>query len=109
MQTTIVRILDDLDGTEGAQQVRFGLDDKVYEIDLNEVNELRLRSFLAPFVEAGRKAGRADVKAAGQSVLERRAELAPVREWAAVVGIPIKARGRIPADVLERYQRSHAA
>jgi hypothetical protein len=108
-QQTTVRYLDDLDGTEGAQQVRFGMDGVAYEIDLAEVNELQLRSLLAPYIKAGRKAGRVEAKPAAQSALTRRADLAPVREWAAVVGIPIKTRGRISADVLEQYQRSHAA
>ena len=48
-QKTIVSLIDDLDGTEADETVRFGLDSVQYEIDLSEKNATTLREALAPF------------------------------------------------------------
>jgi hypothetical protein len=49
-----VQLVDDLDGTVAQQTVKFGIDGKTYEIDLNDKNEAKLRKALAPFMEKGR-------------------------------------------------------
>src|SRR5712692_11469545 len=53
-----VVITDDLDGSAGAQSVAFSLDGVSYEIDLAQPNRARLAGALAPFIAAGRRAGR---------------------------------------------------
>ena len=57
-QKVVVTLFDDIDGSEAAETIAFGLDGKSYEIDLNEVNARKLRKALAPYVEAGRKRSR---------------------------------------------------
>lgn len=57
-QSTIVYLTDDLDGSDAEETIRFALDDKSYEIDLNKKNAAALRRALKPYVEAGRSAGR---------------------------------------------------
>jgi len=52
-----VRFIDDLDGSEASGTIDFGLDGRTYEIDLSEENAAKLRDALAPFIDAGRKAG----------------------------------------------------
>jgi hypothetical protein len=54
VQKIEVQLVDDLDGTSAIATVRFGLDGKTYEIDLNEKNEAKLRKALTPFMEKGR-------------------------------------------------------
>lgn len=51
-------LVDDVDGGEAVETVRFGLDGVAYEIDLNEENAAALREGLATWVGHARKAGR---------------------------------------------------
>ena len=53
-----VVITDDLDGSQGAETVAFGLDGVSYEIDLAQPNRARLAGALAPFIAAGRRVSR---------------------------------------------------
>ena len=55
MKQVTTRVLDDLDGTEPATNVRFALDGSHYEIDLNEGNMARLMELLRPYVDNGRR------------------------------------------------------
>jgi hypothetical protein len=51
-----VIVTDDLDGTEGAETVRFGMGGDMFEIDLSEDNHAKLKHALSPFIDHGRKA-----------------------------------------------------
>jgi hypothetical protein len=104
-QTTIVRLIDDLDGSEATSTVRFGMDGVLHEIDLNEANELRLRGLLEPFVKAGRRVGRNPAGAPRRQPMSSREELARIRQWAVERGIPVKWRGRVAQAVKDRYYR----
>jgi hypothetical protein len=48
--------IDDLDGSEAEGTVLFGLDGTQYEIDLNTSHAKELRTTLARYIDAGRKA-----------------------------------------------------
>jgi hypothetical protein len=52
-----IAVTDDLDGTEGAVPVQFGLDGEIFEIDLSEANHARLREIASFYIRHGRKAG----------------------------------------------------
>jgi Lsr2 len=52
-QQTTVRFIDDLDGSEAAGTITFGLDGRTYEIDLSDENADKLRHALAPYLEQG--------------------------------------------------------
>ncbi|WP_232664275.1 histone-like nucleoid-structuring protein Lsr2 [Pseudonocardia sp. TRM90224] len=52
---TTVTLVDDLDGGEAVEQMTFGLDGHLYEIDLSAANSATLREVLAPYVAAGRR------------------------------------------------------
>ena len=96
---------DDLDGSEAEGTVRFGLDGTEYEIDLNAGHAQALRDALARSVRAARRAG------GGTRWPARGGRRAPasgpdgteVREWAKAQGIAVKDRGRVPADVVARF------
>lgn len=51
-QKVVVTLFDDIDGSEAAETIAFGLDGKSYEIDLNQANAKKLRKALEPYVEA---------------------------------------------------------
>jgi len=101
-------LIDDLDGGEAEGTVRFGLDGAEYEIDLSAGHAEALRKALAPYVSAARRAPGAAARRPGQS--GRRAESAgapdptAVREWARSQGIEVKERGRVPAELVVKFQ-----
>ena len=103
MATKVTVALEgDLDGGPAAETVRFAVGGAEYEIDLNKKNAAAFRKQLAPFVEHARRAGRGPRRRAGRSAAGRERGAA-IRAWAKQRGIAVSARGRIPADVMERY------
>ena len=97
-----VTLEDDLDGGPAAETVRFAVGGTEYEIDLNKKNAAAFRRKLPPFVEHARRAGRGPRRRAGRSAAGRERGAA-IRAWANKQGIAVSARGRIPADVVARY------
>jgi hypothetical protein len=100
--------IDDIDGGEAEGTVRFALDGTEYEIDLNAKHTEELRSALGTYVEharkvtsairrGGRGAGRG-ARGAGSAV-----NTTEIRNWAREQGYDIKDRGRVPADVVAKY------
>jgi len=114
-QKVETRLVDDLDGSEAAETVRFALEGRQYEIDLSEDNAARLRDSLAAFVASARRAGgarggRAAVPAsAGAAASSRKAtdreHGAAVREWARANGFEVSSRGRITTEILTAYEQ----
>ncbi len=98
--------IDDLDGSEAEGTIRFGLDGTEYEIDLNAEHTQALRDALTRYVHAARRAGggarrpargRRRASAGGVDSTE-------VREWAKAQGIDVKARGRVPAELVVKFK-----
>jgi len=102
--------IDDLDGGEAAGTVRFSLDGTQYEIDLSEQHTDALRTALAKYVEHARKVGGTSRRQArgGRRGAEA-VDTAKVREWAKGQGIDIKDRGRVPANIVEKYRAAAAS
>lgn len=101
--------IDDIDGGAAEGTVRFALDGTEYEIDLNAKHSEELRSALGKYVSharkvggtarrAGRAAGRAG-RGSGSTV-----NTTEIRNWARENGYDIKDRGRVPADLVAKYQ-----
>ncbi|MFE2561381.1 Lsr2 family protein [Streptomyces sp. NPDC059352] len=124
-QRVVVTLSDDIDGGVAAETVAFGLDGKMYEIDLNAANAKKLRKALAPYLAAGRKrsagarggaatGGGASIGSGIGSARRPSAEtythtsLAPdpaaVRAWAQSNKMDVPARGRIPKRVYEAFR-----
>jgi len=103
-QRVVVTLFDDIDGSEAAETIAFGLDGAFYEIDLNRANAKKLRQALEPYVEAGRKRARS-----GKAY--RQTQVAPdpaaVRAWAKAHKMDVPARGRIPKKVYEAFSAAH--
>jgi hypothetical protein len=103
-QKVTVSLIDDLDGSEAVETVVFSLSGQSYEVDLSEKNAAKLRKALSPFVEAGRKQGGARRGSLKRSVRESdKPDAVAVRAWATSQGIEVAARGRVPAEVTEKY------
>ena len=103
---TAVALEDDLDGGLADETLRFGLDGSEYEIDLSKKNAKTFRHQLAPFVEHARKAGRAQRRRSGRTSSHRERS-GDIRAWAKDKGIPVSARGRIPASIVEQYEAAN--
>jgi hypothetical protein len=106
---TIERLIDDLDGTDGAETVAFALDGVSYEIDLSEKNAAGLRKAVARYLRAARKisgAKRAPRRTSARSAQPsgRNYDLVQLREWAGKNKITVPSRGRIPVAIVEQYQ-----
>jgi hypothetical protein len=46
---------DDIDGTEAAETIAFGVDGKVYEIDLSTKNAAKMRQAFGRYIEHARR------------------------------------------------------
>lgn len=98
-----VALEDDLDGGPAAETVRFGLGGAEYEIDLNSLNAREFRELLAPYLAPARKAGRGQRRRPARPASSRERG-SDIRAWAKSQGIPVSARGRIPASVVAQYE-----
>lgn len=106
-QRIVYRLEDDLDNSEAAETIVFGLDSVSYEIDLSEENAAKLRDLLAPYVASGRRVG-GKRKIAGRRRSGGANSATEIRAWANENGYKVSTRGRVPAEVREAYERAHA-
>jgi hypothetical protein len=102
-QRTEVRFVDDLDGSEADETVHFAVDGVQYEIDLSAAHAEELRAALKPFTDAARRVGRS-TRSAGRSPRPSGPSPSAVREWARVEGIKVSDRGRVPAELVVKFQ-----
>lgn len=108
-QKTVVIISDDIDGSEADETIRFALDESEYEIDLNNDHANELRGALERFTKVARKTsgGRGRPAAARKSASHGGPDAKAVRQWAAENSISVNTRGRIQAEVVEKYEAAH--
>jgi hypothetical protein len=105
-QKTIILLTDDLTGGDADETLTFGLDGKNYEIDLKDKNAEKLRKFLSPYVEAGRKVGGksgAGHRGRGPAAKGTGEDTAAIRTWAKENGYEVNDRGRVPQTIREAY------
>jgi hypothetical protein len=106
-QRTQIIFTDDLDGGEADGTVRFGLDGSDYEIDLSAANAERLRKELAKYISAGRKVSTVAKRVARGSSTSKRPDgptPSEIRDWAKAQGIEVSDRGRVPNDLIVKFQ-----
>ena len=104
-QKVQVSLVDDLDGSSAADEtVSFWLDGTAYGIDLTHANAARLRDALAPYLGSARKAAGRPGRAAGRRGSRGSdSRVAEIRAWARAEGLQINDRGRIPAEIVAKY------
>ena len=56
-KTVVVKLTDDIDGSDADETIHFALDGKSYEIDLSATNAAAFREAVQHYVEKGRTAG----------------------------------------------------
>jgi hypothetical protein len=101
--------IDDIDGGAADGTVRFGLDGADYEIDLSGEHSNELRTALGKYIEHSRKVGGAARRSPRGRGAANSIDTAKVREWARESGYDIKDRGRVPADLVAKYQAAVGA
>lgn len=95
---------DDINGGTADETITFGLDGVNYEIDLSSRNADRLRSALAPYIEAGRKTASGKKRTSSPQRGSSANRDAEIREWAQANGIAVNSRGRVSADVVAKFE-----
>ena len=107
-QKVTITLVDDLDGSEGAETVSFGLDGTNYEIDLSEKNASALREALAGYVGHARKAGRASTRGGrAKSTATSGPTARELRDWARSNGYEVSDRGRVPEEVRQAFEAAN--
>ena len=113
-QRTVIQLTDDLDGrpisNDKGETIRFGLDRQDYEIDLAEKNAKAMRDALGKYVSAARRAGGRSGRGRGARAAggaSRDYDPKAVRVWAESQGIEVSQRGRVPAELVARFQEAN--
>jgi Lsr2 len=105
-QKVQVILVDDIDGGTAEETVSFALDGVRYELDLSRKNAGKLRDSLAPYVGSARRVtgrrGRGRGRAGGRGT-----DTSAIRQWARDQGLKVSDRGRVPADILDKYDAAH--
>ena len=104
-QRTQILYVDDIDGSAAEGTVRFGLDGTEYEIDLNKKHSDQLAKAIRPYIDAARQVSSS--RRATRGSRPARHSQSDVRAWARAQGLKVSDRGRIPADVLAKYEAAH--
>ncbi|MFE7720131.1 Lsr2 family protein [Nocardia rhizosphaerihabitans] len=123
-----VILIDDVDGKEidgGFEApVEFSFNGKHYQIDLRQTNFDKFEKVMNPWIEAatevvdappapgrrGRPAGSSNAgKRPDTGSGRSKEELANIREWLKKEGHEVNERGRIRGELLDMYDRAHAA
>ena len=115
-QVREVRLVDDVDGAVADETIEFGIDGKRYEIDLSTANAGQLRDAFASYIAAARRSprtrrgssaspssSRGSLSVGSSTTVADREQNQAIREWARQQGMKISERGRIPADIIQKY------
>ena len=101
----IVTLIDDVDGTDAVETIRFALDGVEYEIDLSEKNATEMRDALALWVGSARRTKGGKRRSAPREKPDY--DPAEVRKWARSQGIQVAARGRLDQGIVAAYRAGH--
>lgn len=89
--------------------IQFSFEGADYEIDLSGANAQKFANTIEPYRLAGRRVTLTHNGHQGKKPRSKqsRVKSAEVRAWAIEQGIELAERGRIPADVVEKYEAAH--
>ena len=102
---TVVRLVDDLDGSEASVSYAFTWDGVDYEIDLSKKNARDLESLIKPYVAAANRVKNPPAKRTARAPKPTgvKVDVTAVREWAAQNGHKVADRGRIASAIVEAF------
>ena len=112
MAKAMVEVLvDDDDGSEGAETVRIGWNGEWRELELSKKNLSALSRALdrywdvsRPVTRGGHSSGRSrSTRRRSSRPINRTRDPKAIRAWAVDNGIPVPARGRIPGNLERQY------
>lgn len=90
---------DDLDGSDAATTLEFSFEGVAYAIDLSEANAVLMRRCFEPYIRAASRASRLSERLEKSQTRHQRA-----REWLRTNGHEVGSRGRLPRELLQRYE-----
>jgi len=85
---------------------RFSIDGRDYEIDLCLRHSERFDEAVSNFASHARKSSGRPARTKRRTAAHRK-HSAQVRAWAKANGFTVSERGRIPADVVSKYESTH--
>lgn len=92
---------------EGEHMTRaFSLDGRDYEIDLCERHSQRFDEAVSRFTEKARRVTGRSARPRRRTTAHRQRS-ADIRAWAKQSGMEVSDRGRIPANVIAKYEANH--
>lgn len=104
MRKTVVVLEDDIDGSEATETLSFGLDGVEYEIDLNQGHADELRETRRRYTNAPRKISGGRGRVVNRKSSNTGPDAKAIRKWALDQGLQVNTRGRIQADIVEKYE-----
>ena len=90
-----------------AETIRFTLNGSAFELDTCAGDAKKMRATMAPFIGVARPEVKAKPKPQARAWSQQK-HAQVVRKWAAAHGMPVGARGRIPARVRAAYAADQA-
>ncbi len=112
----IEKLIDDLDGSDAAETLMFGLDGVTYDIDLSKKNADAFRKSLDRYMRAARRnpasarpTRRRPAPPTKAATKQRGYDIVQLREWAGANKVAIPSRGRIPQAVVDQYKQAGGA
>jgi hypothetical protein len=119
-KATVEVLIDDLDGSEGAESVRLGWNGEWRELELSPKNLASLSRALDRYWDVARpvRAGQSAPRRRAATSAPRRASKGRtkaarnpkrIRAWATDNGISVPARGRIPAAVEQQFNEANGS
>jgi hypothetical protein len=106
-QRAQVIFTDDLDGSEAARTATFALQGAAYEVDLSKKNADKLAKLLEPYIAAARKTSARPARRSADRSRQGGPVPADVRAWAKSEGIEVKDKGRVPAELIVKFQAAN--
>jgi hypothetical protein len=107
VQVTFACDYDSKEIPNGEQLTRsFSLDGRDYEIDLCEKHSQKFDEAVKRFADHGRRVSARMTRAKRRTTAHRRRS-AEIRAWAKRSGMEVSDRGRIPAQVITKYEQNH--
>jgi Lsr2 len=103
-QRAQVIFTDDLDGSEAARTATFALQGVACEVDLSKKNADKLAKLLEPYIAAARKPSTRPATRSANRSRQPGPAPADVRAWAKSEGIDVKDKGRVPAELINKFQ-----
>lgn len=86
---------------------RFSFEGRDYEIDLCTKHSEKFDEAISRYAQRARRSSGRPARGAKRRTAAHRQHSASVRAWAKKAGIAVSDRGRIPADVVARYEATH--